>query len=189
MIWLLLRLSLIGLVLASPHQRTQPAELMFLCGLLSFDLLWVIQRRAPALRTVAALVFSALAGMTVLVFVIGGSLVSLGFFWPSLMLRLEDRPYAEQRLALVALQIALMVTAPLAEFPFADGLRMVPVFFSLLQIGSGRISRWANLGSLVWMLTVLVTAQLFSGETAALLARSTLLLGLPQLGLRVLNRD
>ncbi|MBN9417974.1 MAG: hypothetical protein J0I12_21175 [Candidatus Eremiobacteraeota bacterium] len=190
MIWLILRLSLFAVVLAVPHPRTLEAELSYLVGLLIFDLLWLLQRRYPELRTIASLLFSMVLGATGLVYLAGGSLVSLGFLWPSLMLRLDTRPAAERRLNLVALQIALVTTAPLVDLPIADGLRLVPVVLSLLQIRSGRVSSWANLGTLVWILGMLVPAYLFSsGLTAAALARNLLLATLPQLGLRWLYHD
>ena len=190
MIWLLLRLTLFGVVLAAPHPRTQEAELSYLMGLTLFDLLWLLQRRLPELRMIASLVFTLILGATSLIYLVGGSLVSLAFFWPSLMLRLENCSPGQQRLGLILLQVALVVTAPVSDFPLEESLRLPPVLFSLLQLRPGRISSWANAGTLLWMLGMLVPAYLFSADlTATALARNLLLLSLPQLALKSLNRD
>jgi hypothetical protein len=186
MIWLFLRLAILALVMAVPNFRTHQAELTYLTVLLSFDLLWLSSRRIPELRLLATLFFSLLLGTTAMVFLVGGSPVSLAFFWPSLMLRLEDRPAAEQRLYLVAAQIALLATVPASLYP-ADLLRVGPLVLSALQVRGGRLAGWANSAALAWMLGPVVQAS-FAPDAFAL-TRVALLLALPQLGLRRLQHD
>ncbi len=188
MIWLIFRLAILAVVMAAPHERTHQGELSILVGYLLFDLLWLLQRKLPAYRTAACLVFSMLLGATSMLLLIGGSLVSIAFCWPSLMLRLEDRPLAEQRLALVAVQILLAVLVPDTDFPLLY-LRFGPIFLSLIQLPGGRPATWANSAAIAWLLGPLVQAWLFPGGLdPAALARTALLMLLPQLGLRALHK-
>lgn len=188
MIWLIFRFAIFALVMAAPHDRTHEGELTFLVGLLLFDLLWLLQRKLPDYRSAASLVFSMMLGATCMLLLLGGSTVSVAFLWPSLMLRLEDRPAAEQRLALVAVQLMLAVLVPVSEFPLLY-LRFGPIFLSLLQLKGGRLATWANTAALAWLLGPLVQAWFFPGELdPAMLARTATLMLLPQLGLRFLNK-
>lgn len=188
MIWLIFRFTIFALVMAAPHDRTHEGELAILVGFLLFDLLWLLQRKQPAYRTAASLVFSMVLGATSMLLLIGGGLVSVAFLWPSLMLYLEDRPLAEQRRALVAVQLMLAVLVPVGEFPLLY-LRFGPIFLSLVQLKGGRPATWANTAAIAWLLGPLLQACFFPGELApAALARTATLMLLPQLGLRYLHK-
>lgn len=185
MIWIALRLAILFVVMAAPRAHTHEYELLLLVVMLGFDLIWLLQRRLPDFRTAATLLFSMLAGATFTVFLTGGSMVSLAFLWPSLMLRLEDDSLSKRRTYLVACILAMAV----ADLP-SDILRIGPVFLSLLQLRPGRLAIWANTAALAWLLGPLVEVCIFPGiQAPAQLARAAMLLSLPQLGLRRLNRE
>lgn len=175
------------MVASAPHPRTHESELILLMASLGFDLVWLLQRRLPEYRTAATLLFSLVIGATSAVFLLGGSLVSLAFLWPSLMLRLEDHPVTPRRAALIACILAMAMLArdhSLDFFPFG------PVLLSLLQFRSGRLAAWANTAALAWLVGPLLEAGYFPGVPApAQLVRTAVLMTLPQLGLRRLNRE
>lgn len=187
MTWIVLRLSIFAIVMAAPHVRTHQGEMLLLASMLGFDLIWLLQRRVPEVRTAATLLFSLVFGATCTFWLLGGSMVSLAFLWPSLMLRLEDASPKEQRAYLVACSLALAILAP--DFPL-HFFRIGLVVLSLLQFGSGRLAAWANTAALAWLLGPLVEVCFFPGISAPVqLARTALLMTLPQLGLRKLNHE
>jgi len=107
MIWICLHAACLLIALATPHHRTFQVELVYLSLLLAFELLWLAQRRLPALNLLATLTFSALLGCTSMIYLMGGGAASLGLCWPALALRWEDDNPGRSRGVLIGCFAAL----------------------------------------------------------------------------------
>ena len=182
MIWFTLQLACLLITLATPHHRTFQVETVYLTLLLAFELLWLTQRRLPALNLLATLTFSTLLGCTTTIFLMGGGAFSLGLCWPALALRWEDDHPTWSRWAVIGCFAALAWgTSQQPWFAF------VPVLLTLWQFKPNRIARLCNTAALAW--TVGALAEVYGAADPEATLRAGLLMVLLQIGLRWVNRD
>lgn len=185
MVWLLFRVAIMAAIALLPQDRTCQG-LLILCGCWAlFDLLWLYQRsRNDAYREPASLLFTGMLGMTLVAFLMGGPVASLALCWPSLMLRLNDEPRTYRYILLLVVQWLLALSFP------SQPLFMVPAALGFLQARPGKLARGANVAAVVWSLGPIVEALLFRGpqRELALLVRAAILLMLPAIGMRFVNR-
>lgn len=184
MIWFCFQLASLLITLATPHHRTFEVEVAYLTSLLAFELLWLAQRRLPALNLLATLTFSALLGCTTMIFLMGGGAVSLGLCWPALALRWEDSSLIRSRGALIG-SFAVLAWSSLQGH--SAWYFFLPVLLTLWQFQPNRIARFCNTAALAWTVGALAEALCVNGPEQEAMLRTGVLLVLPQIGLRVLN--
>lgn len=182
MIWLCLQIACLLLTLATPHHHTFGVELIYLTLLLGFELLWLTQRRLPALNLLATLTFSSLLGCTSMIVLTNGAATGLGLCWPALALRWEENYPTRSRWILIVSFAALAWNT--AQQPW---LALVPVLLTLGQFRPHRIARFCNTASLAW--TVGALAEVYGASDPEATLRAGLLMVLLQIGLRWVNRD
>ena len=185
MVWFFFRVAIMAAIVLLPQDRTCQGQLI-LCGCWAlFDLLWLYQSsRNDAYREPASLLFTGMLGMTLVAFLMGGPAVSLALCWPSLILRMNEGPRAYRYGLLLVVHWLLALSFP------SQPLFMVPAALGMLQARPGKLARGANVAAVVWSLGPIVEALLFRGphrELASLL-RAAVLLMLPALGMRFVNR-